>query len=87
MVDDGVGTTAGELERYVVLFEMTSATEAGDGTVPTISGAAPKQFAASCVKEQLAISGIDHQGAYKLSNDVVLQFLRYSICKITADAK
>lgn len=85
--DDATGIVAGELNRTVLVFRMTKATDSGDGTVPVVSGAAPRKYAPSCVREQIGILGIDHQGAYKVSNDVVIDFLRYSICKITRDAK
>ncbi len=84
--DDTTGHAAAELNKIVLAFSMAEATEAGDGTVSVISGAAPHRFAPACIHAQLAISGIDHQGAYSVSNQNVMNFIAYSICKIVKDA-
>ncbi len=84
--DDATGHVAAELNRTVLAFEMAEALEAGDGTVSVISGAAPYRFASSCVRTQLSVVGIDHQGAYSTDNEIVMDFIAYSICKIVKEA-
>ncbi|AMP12842.1 esterase/lipase family protein [Collimonas pratensis] len=80
------GAHLGTSTSQAINFSMTEPVEAGDGTVPSISGAAPHQFASSCVRVQLSLTGIDHQGAYSTSNGTVMDFVAYSVCKIAKDA-
>jgi hypothetical protein len=84
--DDATGRASAELNHIVLAFEMTNPVEAGDGTVPAVSGAAPRQFSPACVRAQIAVSGIDHQGAYATSHETVMSFISYSVCKIAKSA-
>jgi hypothetical protein len=84
--DDQTGHTGAKLNDDEINFEMTNATEPGDGTVPVISGSAPLRFAPERVHAQLALTGIDHQGAYSVSHETVMKFIAYSVCKISKDA-
>lgn len=80
------GAHLGTSTSQAINFSMTKPVEAGDGTVPEISGAAPHRFASNCVRTQLPLSGIDHQGAYSTSNSAVMDFVAYCVCKIVKDA-
>ncbi len=84
--DNATGIVAAKIDNAVLAFSMTKGSEAGDGTVPSISGAAPQRFAPACVRAQLAVTGIDHQGAYSTSHTTVMNFIAYSVCKIAKDA-
>ncbi|MES2742427.1 MAG: hypothetical protein V4754_15965 [Pseudomonadota bacterium] len=84
--DDAQGIVTAELNHAVLAFSMTKGRDAGDGTVPAISGAAPQRYAPACVQAQLAVTGIDHQGAYDTNNAIVMDFIAYSVCKIAKDA-
>jgi hypothetical protein len=84
--DDATGHAFAVSNHVVLAFEMTNPTEAGDGTVPAVSGAAPRRFSPACVQTQIAVSGIDHQGAYATSHETVMNFISYSVCKITKSA-
>ncbi|MES2016215.1 MAG: hypothetical protein V4484_06935 [Pseudomonadota bacterium] len=84
--DDARGDAAAELNYSMLPFEMTNGNDAGDGTVPANSGAAPHRFAPSCVRAQLAVTGVDHQGAYSTRQQAVMDFVAFSVCKISKDA-
>lgn len=85
--DDATGYVWAKSSNGLLNFSMTKPVEAGDGTVPEISGAAPYRFAASgSVRTQVGIGGIDHQGAYNTDHDSVTAFVLYSVCKIAKDA-
>ncbi len=83
--DNGRGSTIAQLKLTSLSFKMTKAQDAGDGTVPASSGAAPHRFARGCVRAQLAIAGIDHQGAFSTSHQSVMDFVGYSVCKMSRD--
>ena len=60
--------------------ELMSAADAGDGTVPAVSGAAP-QAKSKCTA---AMTGFDHQGSYK--NTAVQEFVLHNIAKLAQEA-
>lgn len=57
----------------------------GDGTVPAISGSAPKAKGSSNIKQQFCMRGFEHEPAYK--DESVRNVTLYAIAKICAKAK
>jgi pimeloyl-ACP methyl ester carboxylesterase len=67
------------------LFHCETQDGSGDGTVPVSSGRAPLHDNCVAVKQQFAMRGFDHQGAF--DDDQVRNASLYSITKIAAAAK
>ncbi len=57
----------------------------GDGTVPIMSGSAPKQVGGSAIKQQFGLTGFAHEGAYRNPTAQIVSL--YGIVKIAAEAK
>ena len=58
---------------------------AGDGTVPTSSGAAPLSQGGGAVRQQFKLMGIEHEPAYR--DATVQKVVLYSMAKIAGMAK
>jgi pimeloyl-ACP methyl ester carboxylesterase len=59
---------------------------AGDGTVPAVSGCAPRSEDGGHVKQQFGLTGIEHEPAFKKS-DAARKATLYAILRISATAK
>jgi hypothetical protein len=81
--DLGTGRTASVIDDKHATFNMTDPRDPGDGTVPSVSGIAPEYDSPANIRFQCAISGIDHQSSYAITNTAVIKFVLYSACKIT----
>lgn len=84
--DTGSGLIRIKWGYHVARMSIAPQDAPGDGTVPDISGSAPITLSPDNIKAQIALSGIDHQGAYDPSNRDVVDFIQYAICKITQEA-
>jgi pimeloyl-ACP methyl ester carboxylesterase len=58
---------------------------AGDGTVPAVSGASPREKGGGNIKQQFALKGFSHDAAYKDEN--ARRAALYAITRIAARAK
>jgi pimeloyl-ACP methyl ester carboxylesterase len=83
--DNSRGVTAAVLGKSHATFQLLGPRDAGDGTVPSISGKAPELSNATNVKFECGISGITHQGSYAVKNSSVMHFVFYSACKIVKE--
>jgi hypothetical protein len=73
-------------EPYVATVVLHVPRECGgDGTVPAISGRAPATQNPVCVRQQVRLPGIKHEGAYHDSG--AQDFVFYAIAKIARKAK
>lgn len=84
LVDDLNGTVKVRFGEQTCKLEIAKGDLPGDGTVPELSGQAPKPFIKQIVRhegEQKGHYSYDHQGSY--SNDFTTGLALYSIVKLT----
>ena len=85
--DDLNGSVKVKVGDEICKFEIAGQDLPGDGTVPELSGQAPKQFIKQIFRHEGKKKGhvsYDHQGSY--SNDFTAGLTLYSIVKLTLDS-